>query len=229
MEGLMVAYSLINQSTPTFDINNFKGNATFINDYTNGNWVVSGDGTQAHVLGVGLNEITPTTTYFSNDASPAATVSLLQSMNASPTATDPNFGTAYPTPNTGTLDDAFLRDMFAQTRGQEPHLLADLPAGVTDLRIFRVGVGNSGTDNLVFSAGTFDPATGGSHGDGVIGLNPVIESFGSTSLVRSWEQLFSLSGGRVVGSRAELFRRARRRGSIWLVDAARRGADGKRV
>ena len=34
MEGLMVAYSLINQSTPTFDINNFKGNATFINDYT---------------------------------------------------------------------------------------------------------------------------------------------------------------------------------------------------
>src|SRR5215510_1519018 len=86
-------------------INNFKGNATFINDYTNGNWVVSGDGTQAHVLGVGLNEITPTTTYFSNDASPAATVGLLQSMNASPTATDPNLGTAYPTPNTGTLDD----------------------------------------------------------------------------------------------------------------------------
>ena len=154
MEGLMVAYSLINQSTPTFDINNFKGNATFINDYTSGNWVVSGDGTQAHVLGVGLNEITPTTTYFSNDASPAATVGLLQSMNASPNAGAIG-GTAYPTPNTGTLDDAFLRDMFAQTRGAEPHLLTDLPAGVTDLRIFRVGVGSSGTDNIVFSAGTF--------------------------------------------------------------------------
>ena len=122
MEGLMVAYSLINQSTPTFDINNFKGNATFINDYTSGNWAVSGDGTQARVLGVGLNEITPTTTYFSNNASPAATVGLLQSMNASPTQT---LGTAYPTPNTGTLDDAFLRDMFAQTRGEEPHMLAD--------------------------------------------------------------------------------------------------------
>ena len=152
MEGLMVAYSLINQSTPTFDINNFKGNATFINDYTSGNWAVSGDGTQARVLGVGLNEITPTTTYFSNNASPAATVGLLQSMNASTTW----MGSAYPTPNTGTLDDAFVRDMFAHTRGEEPRMLAALPAGVTDLRIFRVGVGSSGTDNFVFSAGAWD-------------------------------------------------------------------------
>ena len=150
MEGLMVAYSLINQSTPTFDINNFKGNATFINDYTAGNWAVSGDGTQARVLGVGLNEITPTTTYFSNNASPAATVGLLQSMNASTTLG------AYPTPNTGTLDDAFVKDMFAHTRGEEPRMLAALPAGVTDLRLFRVDVFNSGTNNLVFSAGAWD-------------------------------------------------------------------------
>ena len=133
MEGLMVAYSLINQSTPTFDINNFKGNATFINDYTTGNWAVSGDGTQARVLGVGLNEITPTTTYFSNNASPPATVGLLQSMNAGN-----SLGFAYPTPNTGMLDDNFVKDMFAHTRGEEPRMLTALPAGVTDLRLFRV-------------------------------------------------------------------------------------------
>src|SRR5262249_39950391 len=147
MEGLMVAYSLINESTPTFDINNFKGNATFINDYTTGNWAVSGDGTQARVLGVGLNEATPTTTYFSNNASPAATVGLLQSMNQTTS------GIAEPTPNIGTLDDTFVKDMFAQTRGEEPRMLTALPAGVTDLRLFRVYVGNSGTNNLVFSAG----------------------------------------------------------------------------
>src|SRR5262249_22747907 len=146
MEGLMVALS-IDQSTPTFDINNFKGNATFINDYTNGNWAVSGDGTQARVLGVGLNEITPDITYFSNNASPAATVGLLQSMNAIT-----NLG-AYPTPNMGTLDDTFVKDMFVQTRGEEPRMLAELPAGVTDLRLFRVNVSNFGTNNLVFSAG----------------------------------------------------------------------------
>ena len=142
---------------------------------------MSGDGTQARVLGVGLNEITPTTTYFSNDASPAATVGLLQSMNASPNA-DPIGGTAYPTPNTGTLDDAFLRDMFAQTRGAEPHLLTDLPAGVTDLRIFRVGVGSSGTDNIVFSAGTSDPATGGTVPPSVdVNQAPTITSNGGGS------------------------------------------------
>src|SRR5262249_15036175 len=147
MEGLMVAYSLINESTPTFDINNFKGNATFINDYTTGNWAVSGDGTQARVLGVGLNEATPTTTYFSNNASPAATVGLLQSMNQTTS------GIAEPTPNIGTLDDTFVKDMFAQTRDEEPRMLTALPAGVTDLRLFRVYVANSGTNNLVFSAG----------------------------------------------------------------------------
>ena len=43
--------------------------------------------------------------------------------------------------------------MFAHTRGEEPHTLAALPAGVTDLRLFRVEVSNSGTNNLVFSAG----------------------------------------------------------------------------
>jgi Pectate lyase superfamily protein len=148
MEGLMVAYSLINQSTPTFDINNFKGNATFINNYTTGTWAVSGDGTQARVLGVGLNEATPTTTYFSNNASPAATVGLLQSMNQT------TLGIAEPTPNTGTLDDTFVKEMFAHTRGEEPRMLTALPAGVTDLRLFRVYVSNSGTNNLVFSAGS---------------------------------------------------------------------------
>src|SRR5262245_28547147 len=144
MEGVMVALG-VDQSTPTFDIDSFKGNATFINAYTPGNWVVSGDGTQARVLGVGLNEITPLSTYFSNNASPPATVGLLQSVNA--TTLD-----GYPTPNTGTLNDTFVKDMFAQTRGEEPRMLAELPAGVTDLRLFRVILG-SGTNNLVFSGG----------------------------------------------------------------------------
>ena len=42
------------------------------------------------------------------------------------------------------------------------------------------------------------------------------------------EHLFSVSGRRVVGSPAALWRRVRRGGSIWLVDADRRGADRKR-
>ena len=63
---------------------------------------------------------------------------------------------AYPTPNTGTLDDAFVKDMFAHTRGEEPRMLAALPAGVTDLRLFRVDVSDSGTNNFVFSAGAWD-------------------------------------------------------------------------
>jgi Ca2+-binding RTX toxin-like protein len=163
MEGLMVAYSLINQPTPTFDINNFKGDATFINDYTTGNWAVSGDGTQAHVLGVGLHEATPTSTYFSNNALPAASVGLLQSMNAS------DSGFAVPTPNTGTLDDTFLKDMFAQTRGEEPRILAQLPADVTDLRFFQVQVSNSGTNNIAFSAAAGITLLGSDGHDSMVG------------------------------------------------------------
>src|SRR5262249_53703835 len=162
MEGVMVALG-IDQSTPTFDIDNFKGNATFINAYTPGNWVVSGDGTQARVLGVGLNETTATTTYFSNNASPAAIVGLLQSLNATTTS-----GTV-PTPNTGTLGDTFVKDMFAQTRGEEPHMLAALADGVTDLRLFRVSAFDSGTNNIMFSAGAGISLLGSDGHDSMVG------------------------------------------------------------
>ena len=57
-----------------------------------------------------------------------------------------------------------------------------LPAGVTDLRLFRVEVSNSGTDNLVFSAGTFDPPTGGTvPPSGDVNQAPTITSDGGGS------------------------------------------------
>ena len=68
------------------------------------------------------------------------------------------------------------------------------------------------------------------NGDGVIGpLTTVIEASGIDQPGSGWEQLFPVSGRRIVGPRAELRRRGRDGGSVRRLDADRRGADGKRL
>ena len=66
----------------------------------------------------------------------------------------------------------------------------------------------------------------------MIGLaTTVIEALGSTSLVQVGRQLFPVSGRRRVGSRAEVWRRARRGGSVrrWTPIGAEQTASGYEV
>jgi hypothetical protein len=57
------------------------------------------------------------------------------------------------TTNIGVADTAFIRDMLSHTRRENPAPLSGLPAGITDVRLFRVWV-TSGLNNIRLAAGS---------------------------------------------------------------------------
>src|SRR5262249_34364057 len=126
--------------------------------------VISGDGTNAKVLGLAVlrDQPAPTGSYFYNNASPAATAGLLNSRQWTTLAGRQTV----PTPNQGTIDSTFVKSMIAQARGDHPPMLTPIANGVSDVRLYRV-FAELGTSNIVLA-----PAP------------TVIESFGSTSLVK---------------------------------------------
>ena len=65
-------------------LNNFQGTAALLNLNTNGNIDITGNGSNARVLGLGL--VGPSATFFSNTSSPAATTAFL---NGQTTANPP--------------------------------------------------------------------------------------------------------------------------------------------
>ncbi len=52
------------------------------------------------------------------------------------------------TPNVGTADAEFLKTMLAQTRRERASALLSVPAGATDVRMYRVWIAN-GINDLV--------------------------------------------------------------------------------
>jgi hypothetical protein len=123
---------------PMVDIVDFTGKATLLETHMHGNVVISGNGSQAKVLGIGL--VGPSQNYFANSASPAAQALLLNS--ATWKSTNPNSG-ASPIPEQGVYDPSFIRDMLSQMRTEQPSKLTSLASGVTDLRLYRVAVEQS--------------------------------------------------------------------------------------
>jgi len=122
-------------------INNFQGTAALVNLYTNGNVSISGNDANAQVLGLGL--VGPSATFFSGSSSPAATIEFLNSQT-----------TANPLPVMGSSpipeapsnpDTTFLTATLDQLRAEQPTLLASLPSGVTDARLYRVFVSSANT------------------------------------------------------------------------------------
>src|SRR5262249_3188053 len=155
------------QSAPAVDLSNLNGKVTLLNPDIGNSTVISGDGTNAQVLGLGVlrDQPAPTGSYFYNNASPAATAGLL---NSREWTTLPNQQTV-PTADEGTIDSTFVKSMIAQARGDHAPMLTPIADGVTDLRIYRVSV-EFGTNNIVLAPTPI--------------ATKVIESFGSTSLVQ---------------------------------------------
>src|SRR5262249_28664947 len=77
---------------------------------------------------------------FINNSSPSADARLFASMQF--TNTLPNVAVRQ-LANIGTSNPAWIKDMISHTRGEAPQILNALPAGVTDLRFFRVVVHRS--------------------------------------------------------------------------------------
>jgi hypothetical protein len=127
------------QTIPTgatsIDIANLVGKVSLLGSSTGGNVVISGNGSQAQVLGAGLFEETAgADDYFLNNA--AATAGLLQSRVVTSFTSLPS--RTIPVANQGTIDSAFVKSMLAQTRAATEQPLTALPDGVSDLRLYRV-------------------------------------------------------------------------------------------
>src|SRR5262249_6879660 len=161
------------QSAPAVDLSNLNGKVTLLNPAIGNSTVISGDGTNAQVLGLAVlrAQPAPTGSYFYNNASPAATAGLL---NSRQWTTLPNLQSV-PTPNQGTIDTTFVTSMIAQARGDHAPMLTPIANGVSDVRLFRVNAG-SGTNSILLAPAPI--------------ATTVIESFGSTSLVQLGNNYF---------------------------------------
>jgi pectate lyase-like protein len=138
LEGCRVALPA-HQTPPALAVTSFRGKATFLTTDVDDRVVMSGSGTQTRVLGLGLlGKFSP---YFVNTTSCPPGQGIL--LNARQAVTDIPGNASIPVANQGTLDPVFLKDMVAQTRAAQPALLDALPAGVSDVRFYRVWIQNT--------------------------------------------------------------------------------------
>ena len=135
--------SPVNGTPAAFNIRNLNGRVAMISTDFDDRIEISGNGRDARVLGLGLLAERKSTDYFVQTASPGARAALVNSRHLS--RLPGNRSTA--TPDTGPADPAFIREMLAHTRAEMPARLQALPAGVTDVRLFRVWVAN-GINNV---------------------------------------------------------------------------------
>ncbi len=134
------AINLPSGTSLAISLNNFQGTAALVNLNTHGNVDITGNGSNANVLGLGL--VGPSTTFFSNTSSPAATIEFL---NGQSTGSPPPLQGSGELPEIGAADPSFLNATLNQMRTAQPTLLAPLPSGVTDARFYRVFVSSAAT------------------------------------------------------------------------------------
>jgi hypothetical protein len=121
-------YTRNNTTTPSVDIQNYLGKATFIGLDLEDTIRISG-ASAGSVLSLGA--MGRQANYFFNNS--GARASLLISRRFVP-----NFGTAAIN-NEGSYDAAFLRDMLTQTRNENlSNEYEETPSGVTNVRAYRV-------------------------------------------------------------------------------------------
>ena len=147
IDGARIA-SPVDGVPPAFNISNLNGRVAILTADIDDRIAVSGDGSRAAILGLGVLVERQSSNYFLNAASPQAEAVLLNSRQLS---MRPGIRTA-PTTNVGLGDAAFIRAMLSHARSQSPQPLTALPEGVTDLRLFRVWVSN-GLNNITLTAG----------------------------------------------------------------------------
>jgi hypothetical protein len=122
-------------NNPTIDINSFTGDVTLLTTSPT-NILVEGDGSKTRVLALALTFNQALNQYFTN-TSPHAEVALIESRQAN------SGGGSAPVPDqvTNVADvPGFIQSMIAPLRAAQPSNLTALPGGVTDVRMFHVGV-----------------------------------------------------------------------------------------
>ena len=137
----------MNQIPAAVDIVNLNGTAAVLTSHFDDRITISGNGSGARVLGLGVFDEQQSSKYFLNDSSPAAQAVLANSRQVSMLPGNRSVRT----PDVGVVDPTFIKSMLNQTRSEHPAVLTASPSGITDVRMFRVWVGN-GRNNITLSA-----------------------------------------------------------------------------
>jgi hypothetical protein len=140
-----------NGALPAIAVQNLNGRVAILSSHIDDRVSLSGNGSQAKLMGLALFAEQKSSGYFVNAASPPARAVLVNSRQLSIL---PGIRSAATT-NVGLADAAFIRDMLRHARGERAAPLTTPPAGVTDLRLFRVWVAN-GVNNIALSAADGD-------------------------------------------------------------------------
>ncbi len=135
LHGANVA-TVYREHIPMIEVNDFHGKLSFLNTIfaTKDTQVAihgDGRGTKAVFMALGNRS-----DFLANE-SPNARVALLESFRYW------LGGRALPVANQGAADDTFLREMLAQTRREQFRSLDPVTSEATDLRMYRVSVGNT--------------------------------------------------------------------------------------
>jgi hypothetical protein len=135
LHGANVA-TVYREHVPMIEVNDFHGKLSFLNTIfgtknTQVNIHGDGQGTKAVFIALGNRS-----DFLANE-SPNARVALIDSFRYW------LGGRALPVADRGTADDAFLREMLAQTRREQFRSLDPVAPDATDLRMYRVSVGNT--------------------------------------------------------------------------------------
>jgi hypothetical protein len=123
-----------------------NGRVAILTTHIDDRITVQGNGSNASVIvmGVYAEQKKASTSYFVNGASPAAHAVLANSRQLATTLAN---NRSVPTQDEGGGDPAFVEIMLSHTRLERAEPLGALPAGVTDVRMFRVGV-SKGLNNV---------------------------------------------------------------------------------
>jgi hypothetical protein len=114
---------------PSVKVNNFSGKATFVSDDITDRFAISGDGSQAKILGLGLT--TEDSPIVADTSSPKSDIRILASRVR-------DAGGSHAVADVGAYDQSFVSSMLTNMNSTNPAILTSLADGVSDIRMFRV-------------------------------------------------------------------------------------------
>ena len=132
---------------PAFKIENLDGRVSILSNHIDDRIAIAGNGSNAALLGLGILREYRDSPYFENTTAPAATVLMANGRQRTKMQGTLSPGTL-PIRDTGKIDNGFVLDMLSDARATVlPSPLVALPAGLSDVRMFRVWAGG-GLNNL---------------------------------------------------------------------------------
>lgn len=135
---------------PSVVVYNFSGKATFIADDFSDRFAISGDGSKAKILALGI--MAEDNPIVADTSSPKADIRVLFSRTRDYNSNKTGSG-SYTISDIGTYDQMFVNDMLNNIMNVRSIILTTLPVGVSDIRLYRVMLLN-GAKSLDIEADT---------------------------------------------------------------------------